>query len=120
MIRGIRGAVSVRANTREAIVSATQRLLKRLQTANGLSPEGTVTIQFTATSDLTAVSPAAAARGLGWTRVPLFCATEPQIEGAPPRIVRVLLLVETRLPPRAIRHLYLGRAATLRPDLADP
>ncbi|MBI4563403.1 MAG: chorismate mutase [Planctomycetes bacterium] len=117
MIRGIRGAVGVSRNTREGIVRATGELLGRLVAENGLRPEALSLALFTVTSDLTAAAPAAAARKMGWTHVPLLCMAEPKMRGAARRIVRVLILAETRRSPGALHHLYLGRAAALRPDL---
>jgi len=119
MLRGIRGAVGIEENTREAILGTTGDLLKRLAEANGVHPDRISMILFTATTDLTAAFPATAARELGWTRVPLMCSPELQVEGALPRIVRVMILADTELGPREIRHLFLGRAAALRPDLAE-
>ncbi|NUN50683.1 MAG: chorismate mutase [Candidatus Brocadiae bacterium] len=118
MLRGVRGAVGIEENTREAILAATRDLLARLAEANALRPDAMSMILFTATTDLTAAFPATAARELGWTRVPLMCSPELDVTGAPPRIVRVMILAETPLDPAQIRHLYLGRAAVLRPDLA--
>lgn len=118
MLRGVRGAVGIEENTREAILAATRDLLARLAEANALRPDAMSMILFTATTDLTVAFPATAARELGWTRVPLMCSPELDVTGAPPRIVRVMILAETPLDPAQIRHLYLGRAAVLRPDLA--
>ena len=119
VVRGIRGAVSVAANTREAILDSTRRLLRALQDANGFDPADLASILFTATPDLTAAYPAEAARELGWTDVPLLCAVEIDVPGALPRIVRVLIHWNTVLPQQQIRHVYLGEARALRPDL-DP
>ena len=44
-----------------------------------------------------------------------MCAQEIAVPGAPPSIVRVLLLAD-RAGPAA--HVYLGSARALRPDLA--
>ncbi|MEK7465941.1 MAG: chorismate mutase [Planctomycetota bacterium] len=118
MLRGVRGATGVEANTREAILGATRELLQKMADANAIEPDRVSMILFTATTDLTAAFPATAAREIGWTRVPLMCSPELEVEGALPRVVRVMVLVETELSPQEIRHQYLGRAAALRPDLA--
>ncbi|MEK7866273.1 MAG: chorismate mutase, partial [Planctomycetota bacterium] len=71
------------------------------------------------TPDLDADFPARAARQMGWASVPLLCAQEIAVPGAPPRIVRVLLLVNTDLAQEDVRHVYLGEAKKLRPDLVQ-
>lgn len=116
-VRAIRGAIDVAANTREAIGAATARLLLAVCDANGVSPEAIISIFFTQTTDLDADYPAAAARALGWMDVPLLDAQELDIAGGMPRVIRVLLHVDTDRPRAEIRHVYLGQAAGLRPDL---
>ena len=94
-IAAVRGAIQVPANRSDAIRASTARLLETLVRRNGLRPERIVSAIFTATPDLTADFPAHAARKLGWTDVPLLGATEVDVPGALPRVVRVLLTVET-------------------------
>lgn len=119
-LRGIRGAVDVPRNTREAILERTQELLRAAVAANGVRPDDIAAAFFTMTPDLDADFPAHAARRLGWTQVPLMCATEIAVPGAMKRVVRVLLLVNSNAPPSRIRHPYLGATPCLRPDLAKP
>lgn len=116
-VRGIRGAISVEANTGEAIGTATARLLTAMLEANGLATEALVSAFFTVTTDLNAAYPAAAARALGWLDVPLLDAQEIEVPTGMPRVIRVLLHVETDRPRAAITHVYLEKAAALRPDL---
>ncbi len=117
-IRGIRGATPVKANTKSAILSATRILLRRIVSANRITTDDIAGAILTATPDLNAEFPASAARGLGWRDVPLLCAKEIDVPGAQPRLVRTLLFINTGLPQRAMRHVYIGRAVSLRPDLA--
>ena len=112
---GMRGAAGVAANTPEAIMAATREMLEELVLRNGLDRSDVAAAFFTLTPDLNAAFPAAAARAMGWTDVPLMCAQEIPVPGAPPSIVRVLLLVNRNGPAT---HVYLGRAKALRPDLA--
>jgi chorismate mutase len=115
--RGIRGAVTSEADTQDAILAATRELLQAILTANpNLETEDLASVFFTVTDDLSAVHPALAARQLGWTDVPLLCAREIPVPGSLPRTIRVLLHWNTELPQEAIRHVYLGDAAALRPD----
>lgn len=118
-VRGIRGAIDVEANTAEAIGDATQRLLSAMCAANGVAVASIISAFFTVTVDLNAAFPAAAARALGWTDVPLLDAQEIEVPGAMPRVIRVLLHVESDLGRHQIEHVYLGGALSLRPDLKD-
>jgi len=118
MMRGIRGAVCAPENTREAIFEATKRLLTRLIAVNELRTEDIASIFFTASPDLTADYPAYVAREMGMSQIPLMCATEINVPGVLPRVIRVLIHVNTTKKQSEIRHLYLGEASRLRPDLA--
>jgi chorismate mutase len=118
MIRGIRGAVCATTNSREAIFEATRNLLKQLLEQNEIVPERIASIFLTATPDLTADYPAYAAREMGLAQIPLMCASEINVPGALPRVIRVLIHVDTDRKQKEVRHLYLGEAARLRPDLA--
>jgi len=115
--RGIRGAVTASANEREAIVSATSRLLREIVGRNAVRVEDIGAIFFTTTPDLTAEFPAAAARELGWNDVPLLCGHEMSVPGRLDKCVRVMMLVNVDVAQSAIRHVYLDGARSLRPDL---
>lgn len=120
-VRAIRGAVQVEADQPEAILTATRALLLAMVERNaGLRPEDLASVLFTATPDLRATYPAEAARRLEWTDVALICAQEMAVPGSLPRVVRLLAHWNTDRSPSSIRHVYLGNAAALRPDLAGP
>src|SRR2546422_8313811 len=76
ILRGLRGATTAAANTREAILEATAELLRALQEANGFQPDEVESAIFTSSPDLTAEYPARAARLLGWRDVPLLGTAE--------------------------------------------
>ena len=117
--RGIRGATTVTANTREAIVEATRELLDELVRANEIRPEDVASAYFTTTSELNAEFPAVAARnGLGWTNVALMCGHEMDVPGSLRMCLRILLHVNTERAQAEVCHVYLRGAAVLRPDLA--
>ena len=119
--RGIRGAITVSANTREAILAATKRLLAKMTNANEIQTEDIVAILFTTTPDLTAEFPAAATRELGWpSNLALLCGHEINVPGALARCLRVLMLVNTKRGSHEIAHVYLGEARKLKdkPSLA--
>jgi chorismate mutase len=117
--RGIRGATGVDANSADAIISATRELLEQIVAVNDLSVDDVVSVIFTATPDLDAAYPARAAREMGWVHVPLLCMQEMAVTGSLPRCIRALILWNTNLPLDRIRHVYLGRARALRPDLVE-
>ncbi len=119
-VRAIRGATSVPANTADAILSATRTLLETALRANGLQPADLVSIVFALTPDLDAAFAARAAREAGLVDVPLLDVVSPAVPGSMPRVVRMLLTCATATPRDSIRHIYLGEARALRPDLAGP
>ena len=112
----LRGATTVDADTSDEIKLRTAELLSVLLERNGLDADDIVSIVFTATPDLRADFPAAAARELGLSRTPLLCAQEIPVEGAVPRCVRVLLHCYAS-PQAANHHVYLHEARQLRLDL---
>ena len=115
---GIRGAIDVPRNGAEEIANATRAVLERMVSENRIVVEDIVSVIFSATRDLDAAPPARAARALGWTETPLFCVQEMEVRRGLPRCIRVLMHVNGDRPSGGVRHVYLGRAATLRPDWA--
>jgi chorismate mutase len=112
----LRGANHVTANEREAILAATDELMRELMARNELQPDAMVSCIFTLTDDLNAEFPAVAARNLGLSRVPLLCSREVPVPGSLPQVIRVLIhyyAPENHEP----RHVYLGDAQALRADL---
>jgi chorismate mutase len=118
VLRGLRGATTASANTSDAILDATAALLRALQQVNGFTPEDIESAIFTSSPDLTADYPARAARRLGWDDVPLLGAAEVAVSGGVARCIRVLVHIHTTKSRHALKHIYLGAAAALRPDRA--
>lgn len=116
-VRAVRGAIQIDRDERDLIIQGTREMIVALLARNELTADDVISAVFTATPDLTAEFPAYAARLLGFTDVPLLCATEIAVPGALPRVLRVLAHVETDLPRAQVRHVYLGGAAALRRDL---
>jgi len=114
--RGIRGAVTVSENKKQAIGAATKELLQKMIEVNGVNISDIACILFTTTSDLNAAFPAAAARELGWTRVPLLCGHEMNVPGSLPSCLRVLVLFNTDKKNEEIVHVYLRDAVSLRDE----
>ena len=117
-MRGVRGAITVEQNEKEAIWQAAKAMMQELIERNELAPEDIGAVIFSMTEDLTAAFPTAGVRQLpGFDLVPLFDARQLAIEGSTPMCIRALLLVDTDRAQRDIHHIYLGRAKQLRPDL---
>lgn len=118
-VRGVRGAIVATADQPEAILSATRKLLAAIMDCNPeMQSEDIASVFFTVTEDLHRAYPSQAAREMGWNHVPLICSREIPVPGGLVRCIRVLLHWNTELPQHAIRHVYLGAAAKLRPDLS--
>lgn len=118
-VRAIRGAIQVEANSAESISAGTKELLAEILRANSLRPSDVISVLLTATPDLNATFPAAAAREVGFESVPLLCAVEIDVPGALPRIVRAMAHVESELSAGEISHIYLHGAKALRRDIAQ-
>ena len=116
-LRALRGATTVRANDADAILEATEELVREVVERNGLALDDMVSCIFTCTPDLDAEFPALAARRLGLSAVPLLCAREIAVPGALPRVIRLLLHCYAEGDGRG-EHVYLREAASLREDLA--
>ena len=118
-VRAIRGAIQVEANSAQAISAGTKELLAEILRANGVAVEQVISVILTATPDLTATFPAAAAREVGFEATPLLCAVEINVVGALERVVRAMVTVETELTAKEISHIYLAGAKALRRDIAQ-
>lgn|SRR5690554_380207 len=115
-IRAVRGATTVEADDREAILAATGELLTEILRQNKIEPAELVSAFFTVTPDLTQAFPAEAARRLGLNGLPALGAVEAVVPGAPEFCIRVLLHVYTTGSQEEVNHVYLRRAKALRPD----
>ncbi|MBI5701636.1 chorismate mutase [Candidatus Saganbacteria bacterium] len=119
MLRGIRGAITVKKNSVEEILSATEKLLKEIIKANSISIHDIASAFFTSTSDLDAEFPAKAARLMGWVNVPLLCACEISVPQSLKRCIRALILLNSDKQQKDIKNIYLEGAITLREDLEE-
>jgi chorismate mutase len=114
--RGVRGATTADANTREDILRATRELLALMIRQNGIRAEDVASAIFSTTSDLDAEFPALAARQLGWFDVALLCNHELDVPGSLRHCIRVLLHWNTEATSQEIIHVYIKDASNLRPD----
>ncbi len=119
MIRAIRGAIQLDTDEREHLLKSTAELLSKTLHANNIDNAELISIIFTATPDITSEFPALAARELGLGDVPLMCAVEMDVARAMPRVIRLMLYVNTSMARGEIQHVYLRGAAALRLDLAQ-
>jgi chorismate mutase len=118
-VRAVRGAVQVANDDRAEILEATTELVTEVMARNDLSTDDVISVLFTATTDLTSEFPALAARKLGFQEVPLLCASEISVPGAMPRVVRLMMHIETDKLRSQVQHVYLRGAAALRLDIAQ-
>lgn len=118
-VRALRGAIQLDADDRDHLLESVQELVSELVDSNRLAHDDLISVVFTATPDLRSEFPALAARQLGIGDVPLLCAQEIDVAGAMPRVIRVLMHVDTDRPREELRHVYLRGAEALRRDLAQ-
>lgn len=118
LLRGVRGATTVEANSRDEILAATRQLLALMIRLNGIEPELIASAMFSLTRDLDAEFPALAARQLGWLDVPLLCTYEVDVPGSLRRCIRVLINWNTEKSQREVQHVYIKDAMRLRPDIS--
>ncbi len=119
MIRGIRGAITVKENDADEMVANTKILLDEMIKKNEIVPENVAQVLISTTEDLDAVFPARAMRMLdGWTYVPVMCMREIPVVNSLEKCIRIMMTVETDIPQDQIEHIYLEGAVVLRPDLS--
>lgn len=118
MIRGVRGATTVRADLNEEVLQETARLVQEMANTNKISPEDIASVIISTTPDITSAFPARAVRSLeGWTYVPVMCTHEMNVPNGLEKCIRLLMHVNTDKGQQEIQHIYLNNAVQLRPDL---
>jgi chorismate mutase len=116
-VQALRGATTVDDDAEDQITERVQELVGEMMARNDIAHDDIISIIFTATEDLVAIFPAAAARGVGLGDVPMLCARELSVDGGTPRCLRVLMHVTTERARKDLRHVYLHGAQGLRDDL---
>lgn len=119
-VLALRGAITIESDQPKNIGAAVTRILGTLFERNGLGHDDVVSILFSATKDIRSAPPAAAARAFGLVDVPLLCTQEMDVEGSLPLCIRLMLHIETDSNRADLRHVFLGGATALRPELAEP
>lgn len=118
MIRGIRGAITVKEDKESVVISATERLLREMIARNNIEPEQVASVFISVTEDITSAFPARALRSIeGWKYVPVMCMREIPVPSSLPFCIRVMMHVNTTAAQKDVRHVYLEDAVILRPDL---
>ena len=117
MVRAIRGATTVENNDREEIIEATKEMLETIISENNIKTEDMVSAIITIMPDLDKVFPAVAARKMGIVDVPLLDMSEPEIDGALKKCIRILMHINSDKQNKDMVHAYLRGATVLRPDL---
>lgn len=119
MIRGVRGATTVLENSEKEIICKTEELLQNMIQANNIQADDVAQVLISVTADITACFPAKALRNLdGWDYVPVMCTKEIAVPNSLTSCIRIMMTVNTQAAQKDIHHIYLHKAASLRPDLA--
>lgn len=113
-VYAIRGAITTESNTAEEIAEKSILLARSIAERN--SYDSIVSVIVSTTEDITAYYPAKAIRESGVLNAPIFSCKEPEIEGALPFCIRLLVTV-TGSDDAEARHAYLGGAKKLREDI---
>jgi chorismate mutase len=118
MIRGVRGATTIPADTEAFVWAETASLVVEMAKENNIVPEDIASITISTTTDIKSAFPAKSVRSMeGWQYVPIMCTHEMDVPGGLPLCIRVLMHVNTEVAQQDIKHVYLHDAVKLRPDL---
>lgn len=116
-IVSIRGAITLKENNELEILNSTEELLSEIERQNNLNKEKVISILFSATKDLNTAYPARAARDLGYTNAGLMCFNGMEVINSLEKCIRVMVLYNSNLEQKDVKHVYLREAKALRPDL---
>jgi chorismate mutase len=118
MIRGVRGATTVKNNTEAEILNAAEELFIKMIEKNEIHPDDVASVFISTTEDLDAGFPAKGMRQIeGWQYVPVMCMREMPVPNSLKMCIRVMLHLNTDKDQTEIHHVYLREAHILRPDL---
>jgi len=118
MLYAIRGAICAE-NSSESIWGRTRELLEEILRANTLDIDNIVSIIFTCTKDLNQAYPAVSAREMGILHASLMCMAEMDVVGSMEGCIRVQVMAYMGVPQNQVKHIYMGRARALRPDIVE-
>lgn len=112
--KGIRGAITVDDNSKDAIKEATLELLEKVVSNNNIDKDKISHVIFTLSEDLNIEFPAKIARvDFGWDNVAMMCFHELNVPNSIPKCLRILVVLncEEDFVPQFV---YLKGAAKLR------
>ncbi len=115
-MKAIRGATTLKTDCAEEIRAKVNELLLQIVSENKLNMGDIVCIMLSSTSDIHSLYPAKAAREAGFSGCALYSSLEPDMDGALPLCIRVMMLADTDKP---VKHVYLHGAKALRKDIAS-
>lgn len=117
--RGIRGAITLENNSVIDVENAVLELITEIKNKNNFDDTDISHVIFTLTDDIDCVYPAKIARERieSWQHVPMMCISELKIENSLKKCLRILIVINTELEQKDIKHVYLKGAAKLREDL---
>ena len=114
----IRGATVADDNNITAISDAACELFSKIIQENNINPDNIISAFFTMTDDLDAIYPAKCIREkLGYNDIPFLCYQELNIKNSLSKCIRVMLLINSDIDKKDIKHIYLREAQKLRPDI---
>ena len=116
--RGVRGAITLGENTKEEVKQAVVELLEAILRENKIDTKDIAFAIFTLTPDINADFPAKYARQeCGFSKVPMMCYYEANIENSLQKCLRIMLNINTDKSQDEIKHIYLKGAKILREDI---
>ena len=116
--RGVRGAITLEDNTKEAMQEGVVELLDTMLKQNEIDIKDISFAIFTLTEDLNIDFPAKYARlYCNFSKVPMMCYHELSVENGLKKCLRILLNINTDKTQDEIKHIYLKGAKILREDL---
>lgn len=115
----IRGATTIKEDTKKEIVKAVKTLLDEVFSVNQIKREEVRGFIFSLTTDIHSYHPAKAARECGYDYAPLFACIEPEINDALPLCIRLMLLTDRTGENLSVKHIYQEKAKTLRKDISE-
>ncbi|MEI6648792.1 MAG: chorismate mutase [Actinomycetes bacterium] len=118
-VRAIRGATQLMEDSAPEMKECVTELLSEIFERNQVGRNDLISIHFTSTTDLVSDFPAAAARALDLSMIPLMCSTEIPVPGSLPRVIRVMVHAYSPRSHSEIVHVYRRGAQVLRKDLAQ-
>ena len=112
--KGIRGAITVDSNTKEALREATIELLSTMINTNSIEISKISHVIFTTTNDINADFPAKFARTeLGFDDVAMMCFHELDVENSLAMCLRILIVLNCEEDFKS-QFVYLKGASNLR------